>query len=75
MRLVASLVDFAWMFDFLDDVKLDFDFLLVGRATMPTDLACLFVIVFCIWLGWLGKLDAGNLEIVGLVIGGMRSQK
>jgi hypothetical protein len=66
--LVASLVDFARMCDFLDDVKLDFHLFLVGWTTIAANLARLFIVVFGVWFGRLRKLDTGNLKIVWLAV-------
>jgi hypothetical protein len=76
LRLVPGLVDLARMVDLLGDVELD-DRRLPGRclAAVATDLTALLIIVARVRVHKLGKLYFRNLEVVGLVLCRVGSEK
>ena len=69
LRLVARLVDLARVVDLLGDVELD-DGRLPRRAlvAIAANLACRIVVVVGARNDRLGKLNLGNLEVVGLAL-------
>jgi hypothetical protein len=71
LRLVSSLVDFAWMGDLLNYVEFHLNGIVTLSSAIPPNLARLLIVIFGIRLNGVWQLDIGYLKIVGLVVGGV----
>lgn len=73
---VASLIDLAGMVDPLNNVPLHGCRLTSRRRfAKPADLATLIIVVVCVRTDGFGYLNLGDLDMVGLSVGRMRSEQ
>lgn len=66
LRLIASLVNFSWMLNLVNDVA--FESGDITRLAVAANLTPFFIIVCEFWRHSLGNLNMSNLEVIGAVI-------
>lgn len=73
LRLIAGLVDFAWMVDLLYDIELDDHRL--PLAPVAANFTAFLVVFLRVGFDSLGDLNLGDLEIVGFALGCVGSKQ